>query len=216
MIIEENWSPRQISGVLAKEGIHICHQTIYNYVHKNKERLSQYLPHKLCYRRREKKQHRLTKATNIPNRTSIHERPAEANGKRFGDWEMDLIVDSCQRVILTLVERSTNFLMMEKIKTGKKSEPIAKTVVRLLMPYRKTVKTITTDNGSEFASHQLITKGLHMKGKDDVIVYFADAYSSWQKGCVENTNKLIRRYIPKNDFRFQVFPTCRDKQVSSG
>ena len=104
MIIEENRSPRQISGVLAKEGIHICHQTIYNYVHKNKERLSQYLPHKLCYRRREKKQHRLTKATNIPNRTSIHERPAEANGKRFGDWEMDLIVDSCQRVILTLVE----------------------------------------------------------------------------------------------------------------
>ena len=64
--------------------------------------------------------------------------------------------------------------------------------------YRKTVKTITTDNGSEFASHQLITKGLHMKGKEDVIVYFADAYSSWQKGCVENTNKFIRRYIPKH------------------
>ena len=59
-------------------------------------------------------------------------------------WEMDLIVDSCQRVIL------------------------------------------------------MIIKGLHMKGKDDVIVYFADAYSSWQKGCVENTNKLIRRYIPKH------------------
>ena len=47
-----------------------------------------------------KKQHRPTKVTNIPNRTSIHERPAEANGKRFGDWEMDLIVDSCLRVIL--------------------------------------------------------------------------------------------------------------------
>ena len=106
MIIEDNWSPRQISGVLAKEGIHICHQTIYNYVHKNKERLSKYMPHKLRYRRREKKQLRQTKATNIPNRTSIHERPAEANGKRFGDWEMDLIVDSRQRVILTLVERT--------------------------------------------------------------------------------------------------------------
>ena len=68
----------------------------------------------------------------------------------------------------------------------------------LYCTYRKTVKTITTDNGSEFASHQLITKGLHIKGKDDVIVYFADAYSSWQKGCVENTNKFIRRYIPKH------------------
>lgn len=72
--------------------------------------------------------------------------------------KMDLIVDSRQRVILTLVKRSTNFLMMEKIKIGKKSEPIAKTVVRLLMPYRKNVKTIITDNRSEFASHQLITK----------------------------------------------------------
>lgn len=52
----------------------------------------------------------------IPNRTSIHERPAEAIGKRFGDWEMDLIVDSRQRVILTLVERSTNFLMEKKLR----------------------------------------------------------------------------------------------------
>lgn len=68
------------------------------------------MPHKLCSRRREKKQLRQTKATNIPNRTSIHERPAEANGKRFGDWEMDLIVDSRQRVILTLVERSVRYM----------------------------------------------------------------------------------------------------------
>ena len=65
------------------------------------------------------------------------------------------------------------------------------------MPYRGTIKTITTDNGSEFAAHHLITKGLYMRGKEDVIVYFTDAYSSWQKGCIENTNKLIRRYIPK-------------------
>ena len=100
--------------------------------------------------------------------------------------------------ILTLVERSTNMLMMEKLPHGKKAIPVAQTVVRLLMPYRQTIKTITTDNGSEFAAHQLITKGLKMKGKEDVIVYFADSYSSWQKGCIENTNKLIRKYIPKH------------------
>lgn len=197
MIKDEDWSPRQISGVLAKEGIHVCAQTIYNHVHADKTgELAKHMPHELCYRRREKKQH-VTKATNIPNRTSIHDRPKEADGTRFGDWEMDLIVDSRQHVILTLVERSTNMLLMQRIRTGKKAEPIAKAVVKQLFPYRGTVKTITTDNGSEFAAHQLITKGLYMKGKENVTVYFTDAYSSWQKGCIENTNKLIRKYIPK-------------------
>ena len=110
---------------------------------------------------------------------------------------MDLIVDSKQHVILTPVERSTNMLLMQRIPTGKKAEPIAKAAVKQLFPYRGTIKTITTDNGSEFAAHQLITKGLYMKGKEDVKVYFTDAYSSWQKGCIENNNKLIRKYIPK-------------------
>ena len=187
MIKDEDWSPRQISGVLAKEGIHICAQTIYNHVHADtKGELAKHMPHELCYRRKEKKQY-VTKGTNIPNGTSIHDRPKEANGTRFGDWEMDLIVDSQQHVILTLVERSTNMLLMQRIPTGKKSEPIAKAVVKQLFPYRKTVKTITTDNGSEFAAHQLITKGLYVKGKEDIKVYFTDAYSSWQKGCIENT-----------------------------
>ncbi len=80
---------------------------------------------------------------------------------------------------------------------GKRSVPIAKAVARLLMPYRATIKTLTTDNGSEFAAPHLITKWLHRKGKENVTVYFTDAYSAWQKRCIENTNKLIRKYIPK-------------------
>ena len=60
------------------------------------------------------------------------------------------------------------------------------------------LKTITTYNGSEFAAHLDITAGLRMKGKPDVKLYFADSYCSWQKGAVENVNKLIRQYIPKN------------------
>lgn len=143
------------------------------------------------------KQQRPTKATNIANRTSIHERPAEADGKRFGDWEMDTIVDSYGHAILTLTERSTNFILMERLKEGRKAVPTAKTVVRLLFPYRKDVKTITTDNGCEFAAHLDITKGLTGKREDKVIVYFADSYSAWQKGSIENANKLIRKYIPK-------------------
>lgn len=91
--------------------------------------------HKIAYHRRHPKM-RETKATNIKNRVSIHERPIEADGKRFGDWGMDLVVDSNSNAILTMVERSTNYLLMAKLKEGKKSMPLAKTVWRLLLPYK--------------------------------------------------------------------------------
>ncbi len=73
---------------------------------------------------------------------------------------MDLIVDAHNHAILTIVERSTNMLFMTKLPHGKKSEPLAKAVRRLLLPYKKHIKTITTDNGPEFAAHKLITKYL--------------------------------------------------------
>lgn len=197
MIMDEDWSPAQIAGVLRKEGIHIVKQTIYNHVHADRTgKLRPHMPHELKYTRRNRIC-RPTKATNIANRTSIHQRPAEADGKRFGDWEMDTIVDSYGHAILTLTERSTNFILMEKLPQGRKAMPVAQTVARLLFPYRKTLKTITTDNGCEFAAHLEITRRLSMKNKERVIVYFADSYSSWQKGAVENANKLIRKYIPK-------------------
>lgn len=197
MITEEDWSPAQIAGVLGKEGIRISKQTIYNHVHADTTgKLRPHLPHELKYTRRHRAL-RPTKATNIANRTSIHLRPKEADGTRFGDWEMDTIVDSYGHAILTLTERSTNFVLMEKLPLGRKAMPTAKAVVRLLFPYRDSVKTITTDNGCEFAAHMEITKRLTPKGKRKIIVYFADSYASWQKGAIENANKLIRKYIPK-------------------
>lgn len=197
MITEEDWSPAQIAGVLGKEGIRISKQTIYNHVHADTTgKLRPHLPHELKYTRRHRAL-RPTKATNIANRTSIHLRPKEADGTRFGDWEMDTIVDSYGHAILTLTERSTNFVLMEKLPLGRKAMPTAKAVVRLLFPYRDSVKTITTDNGCEFAAHLEITKRLTPKGKRKIIVYFADSYASWQKGAIENANKLIRKYIPK-------------------
>lgn len=83
-MIEADWSPGQIAGVLRKEGISICKQTIYNHVHADKTgKLGRHMPHELKYNRRTRL-HRLTKATNITNRTSIHERLAEADGKGRG------------------------------------------------------------------------------------------------------------------------------------
>jgi IS30 family transposase len=157
MIEDEDWSPGQIAGVLRHEGIHIVKQTIYNHVHADKTgKLAQHMPHELKYTRRNKAL-RPTKATNIPNRTSIHQRPKEADGTRFGDWEMDTIVDSYNHAIVTLTERSTNFILMERLPKGRKAMPTAKVVARLLFPYRESLLTITTDNGCEFAAHEEIT-----------------------------------------------------------
>ena len=126
---------------------------------------------------------------------------------------MDLIVDAYGHAILVLPERMTGFVTMEKLPYGKRAKPLAKTVVRLLYAYRKYMKTITTDNGIEFAAHPDITAGLRMKGLDDVTVYFADSYCSWQKGAVENVNKLIRQYIPKKS-NFNNIPDQYVKNVA--
>ena len=141
-----------------------------------------------------------------PLRQNVHSLASRAaGGKRFGDFEMDLIVNPHNHAILTIVERSTNLLFMTKLAHGKKTEPLAKVVRRLLLPYKKHIKTITTDNGPEFAAHKLITKYL------EAIVYFADPYASWQKGAIENTNKLIRQYIPKHTN----FDNLTDKKIAS-
>ena len=138
---------------LKKEGISVSHQSIYNIIYADATgTLAQHTRHKLKYRRRPKHKH-----FPIADRISIHQRPEQADGKRFGDYEMDLIVDRFGHAILTIVERSTNMLFMTKLAHGKKAEPLAKEVRRLLLPYKKYIKTITTDNGPEFAAHKLIT-----------------------------------------------------------
>ena len=114
LIKTEQWSPRQISGRLRLEGINISHEAIYNLIRNDESgELAFHCRHKMKYKRKAYRRHE-TKATNIRNRISIHQRPVEADGRRFGDWEMDLIVDKDSNAILTLTERSTNFLLMEK------------------------------------------------------------------------------------------------------
>ena len=191
LLENRQWSPEQISGHMALQGKHISHETIYKHVRANLDRYAKHCHHHMRYRKKRKAERRPTKATNIPNRVSIHQRPPEVDGKRFGDWEMDLIIDVKRKAILTLTEMSTNLMLMERLHNGKNADDVAKAACRLLFPFREHVLSITTDNGSEFAAHQYITKKLKAQ------VYFTDAYSSWQKGRIENGNKLIRFYLPK-------------------
>ena len=193
LLVAEQWSPERISGVLAKDGKYISHETIYRMIRKDKAEggtLYKHCRHKLKRRARPVGGRRIS----IPNRTSISERPAEVDGKRFGDFEMDTIVGRGNHgAIVTLIERSTSMLFMRKLKKGKNAKELARTVIHLLSPFKEHVKSITTDNGTEFACHEMIGKSL------GVTIYFADPYASWQKGAIENANGLIRQYVPKTE-----------------
>lgn len=192
LLREEQWSPEQISAVLRQQNMRISHETVYQMIRRDKRQggdLYKNCRHSLKHRARPVG----GRLSSIPNRVGIDQRPKEADGKRFGDFEMDTIVGRNNHgAIVTIAERSTNMLLMRKLDKGKNAEELAKTVVKLLMPFKSRIKTITTDNGTEFACHGFITKKL------GVPVYFADPYSSWQKGAIENLNGLIRQYIPKS------------------
>lgn len=189
-LTEEQWSPEQISGYLALDNISVSHEYIYQLVRADKAAGG-----KLYFNLRHRGKHRKRPVgicPQIPDRVSIHNRPAEADDKHFGNFELDTIIGKDNKgAIVTLVERSTNYMLMKKSPNGKDHKVVAQIVKDLLFPYRHWVKTITTDNGSEFRNHKDISRYL------GATIYFADPYSSWQKGAIENTNKLIRQYIPK-------------------
>lgn len=187
-LVDKQWSPEQISGYLAKDGIKISHETIYAWIREDKRNRGTLYKH-LRHRLKHRKKYVGAGRSCIINRKSIHERPAEADGKRFGDLEMDTIVGpNNQQAIVTLVDRNTNMLFMKKLKYGKDAKNLALTVIEMLKPIKKKLKTITTDNGKEFSAHEIISEAL------GVDVFFTDPYSSWQKGAIENANGLIRQY----------------------
>ena len=191
--LKRHWSPETIAGVRKREGkTCVSIEWMYHIIRRDKARgglLYTYLPHHLKHRRRP-----VGSRIPIKDRLSIDERPAVVDAKaRFGDWEMDTIVGKDGKgVIVTLVERTTKKMLMAKSPKGKNAKAVARLVVQMLRPFEHHVLSITTDNGTEFADHKYIAKMLHTK------VYFAHPYSSWEKGLIENTNKLIRQYIPKD------------------
>lgn len=194
IIREEQWSPEQISGRLGKEGKNVSKSTIYNWI---KQCPPHYRDNVRRFLRRGGKKYTRNgqrKGFSIPNRITIDERPKAGYGETPGDWEMDTIVGKGGKgAIVTLVDRYSSFMLMRKLDRGKQAKPLAETVVRMLQEAGLPVRTVTTDNGTEFAAHEIIAEKLGTR------VYFAHPYSSWEKGAIENTNGLIRQYIPKKD-----------------
>lgn len=122
----------------------------------------------------------------------IDERPKIVDEKsRIGDWEIDTIIGKNQKqAILSIVERASKFTILRKLEY-RTSDLTKMAVTNALLDYTKQIYTITSDNGSEFAKHEEISRVLNID------FYFAHPYSSWERGLNENTNGLVRQYIKK-------------------
>jgi len=195
LLLKEKWSPEQISAYLKKQnGISISHQRIYQHVEFNKESGGDLHKHlrQSSKERRKKYGKKASKRGQIQNRVSIQERPVDVDKrKECGHWEGDTIIGKNHKgAMITLVERKTGFTVIEKVKS-KNSDLVAERIIDKMSKYKNKIKSITFDNGLEFAGHEIIAKKL----KCDI--YFADPYSSYQRGTNENTNGLIRQYFPK-------------------
>jgi len=187
--LQEDWSPEQISGRLKLKGIMVSHESIYQYVYADKRiggTLWKHLRRPKKYRKRAGGRNRRGK---IPNRRSIDRRPAIVDERsRIGDWEADLVIGD-EGVALTLTERKSRFTLL-RIFQSKHAAPITEAIIELLK-WDARIKTITFDNGKEFAGHQEIADALNAD------CYFAHPYASWERGTNENTNGLLRQYLPR-------------------
>jgi len=208
----QQWSPEQISGYCKANNMPmVSHEWIYQHVYKDLKNGGQLYTHlRTQNKKRRKRTHRKDKRGLIPNRISIHKRPSIVQEKeRFGDWEIDLIEGvNHKSFALTLVERKSQFALIVKA-DDKQASTIQTKIINALAPYKELVHTITSDNGKEFAGHEFVAQKLMAD------YYFADPYSSWQRGLNEYTNKLYRQYLPKksnlNDYDIQYFVDITNK-----
>ena len=195
--LKEGWSPEQIAATLP-EDLRVSHETIYQYVYAQ-EALGSYLPSKKPKRKKrripKKWPHSVTGVARvpIPNRVGLDQRPIGAyTREEFGHWEADLLVSGKSYAALSvLVERKTRKVKISKI-AAKTSQLTSEAIVKRLSALPPEARrTITYDNGAEFAMHERINEILGTKS------YFCQPHRSWEKGSVENMNGLIRRFVPK-------------------
>ncbi len=199
--LNQNISPDQIAGRLKNQpppklnGLTVSHESIYQYIYNGEGRFEYLYPH--LRTKRSKRQRRFDRRKrskiNIPDRISIHLRPEEIGRKeRVGDWETDSMIFAKQKNTLSVqYERKTMLCRLSKLKNKEAVETenaIAESVESLP---NELWRSITRDNGTENAKH------LNTLNTFNIQSYFCDAYASWQKGGIENLNKLIRQYLPR-------------------
>ena len=197
-----NWSPEQIAGWLKREYSgdernYVSHETIYRSLFVQargvlKKELLQYLRTQRVMRRSKHSTLKRNGLGQITNAVSISERPASVEDRAVpGHWEGDLIGGSKNSYIATLVERHTRYVMLAKVK-NKDTESVVSALIKQSKKLPDELyKSLTWDRGKELADHQRFTL------ETNVDVYFCDPSSPWQRGSNENTNRLLRQYLPK-------------------
>jgi transposase, IS30 family len=192
--LRQCWSPEQIAGHLRLQQILlISHETIYRHIWADKATggdLCRYL--RGASKQRRKRYRAYDSRGRLAGKRPITERPAIVETRsRIGDWEIDTVMGHGSKdCIVTLVERKTGYLIIGKLKDRTK-ETLSQCVIPIIHAYGYHIKTITADNGTEFHGYQDIE---HATG---VRFYFATPHHSWERGTNENTNGLIRQYLPK-------------------
>lgn len=185
------WSPEQISAVATVIGLTVSHEWVYRYVYADKACGGELYTHlrqgHRRYRRGDGK-----KRSPIPDAVSIELRPAIVDERsRLGDWEADLVLgQQGTGAIVTLAERKSRIYLTKKV-FSKDAVEVSNAIISLLSEYKDVCHTITFDNGGEFSQHKAIAKAL------DAEMYFAHPYASYERGLNENTNGLLRQFIPK-------------------
>ena len=192
--LEEGWSPEQISGRLAKENGYtvISHEAIYQYIYSPSGKtlkLYKHLRKKRSYRYPRIKRKR---QKSNPDKVSIHERDEQVNKRQlFGHWEGDLILFKKTRTnMFTLRERKTRFLVGIK-NANRQAKGTSKSLINYMQQKVHTIDTLTLDNDPAFAGYKDLAETLNAD------IYFCDPYKSWQKGAIENGNRLLREKLPK-------------------
>ena len=197
-----NWSPQQIAGWLKRkypgdDRNHVSHETIYRslYIQARgvlKKELLQYLRTQRVMRRSKHSSLKRSGHGQIKNAVSISERPASVEDRAVpGHWEGDLIGGSKNSYIATLVERHSRYVMLAKVKNKDTKSVITALIKQSRKLPDELYKSLTWDRGKELADHSRFTM------ETNVDVYFCDPSSPWQRGSNENTNRLLRQYLPR-------------------
>lgn len=192
-LLREYLSPEQVVGRLLEEGrLRISHETIYTHVWNEKTRGGELYLHLRHPVKRRKRYRTKERRGRLAGKRHISERPAAVEQRvELGHWEMDTVMGAGSTdCIVTLVERVTGLTLIGKLE-DRTVKALNRRVLALIRQQPELFKTITVDNGTEFHGYRSIER------KTGVVFYFATPYHSWERGTNENTNGLIRQYLPK-------------------
>lgn len=205
-LLRQELSPQQVVTYIKKhKRVSLHHESIYQLIYRDKAQQGDLYTHlRIASRSHRKRYGKYDRRGTIKNKISIDERPAIVDRKsRVGDWEGDTVMGKGRKsALLTLVERKTLYTVIARLK-GKHADKLADVAINCMAALSSKVKTITFDNGLEFAHHSVIAEGLNAD------IYFAHPYCSWERGINENTNGLIRQYFPKGTD----FSVVSDKEI---